>query len=184
MEKTDDTRLKLIHAAANLFREHGYHGTAMSDVLERAGVPKGSLYHHFPGGKSELALQSAQWAGDWLACRVEATLTEAETLEDGVARLCGMIADLFDRTHWTACPINATLLDGSSEPRFRNAAEQIMTGWRNIFVASARGHGYDDAAATRLGDHLLMLLEGAWVVARAEQRSDRIRQIPGLIVAR
>ena len=42
-------------AAAKLFCRRGYHGTAIHDILELSGAPRGSLYFHFPRGKEEIA---------------------------------------------------------------------------------------------------------------------------------
>ena len=53
------TKDRLILAAATLFRTRGYHGVGLADVLAEAKAPKGSLYHHFPNGKSDLALAAA-----------------------------------------------------------------------------------------------------------------------------
>ena len=47
-------RGRLIGAAAKLFQEKGYAATGLSEILDAASAPKGSLYHHFPGGKAEL----------------------------------------------------------------------------------------------------------------------------------
>jgi TetR/AcrR family transcriptional regulator, lmrAB and yxaGH operons repressor len=44
-------------AARRLFREHGYLGTALSDVVTESAAPRGSIYFHFPGGKEELATE-------------------------------------------------------------------------------------------------------------------------------
>jgi AcrR family transcriptional regulator len=52
---TSDSRNRMIQSAALLFREHGYSGTGFRDVIEHSGAPRGSIYHHFPGGKEELA---------------------------------------------------------------------------------------------------------------------------------
>ncbi|MEO0930919.1 MAG: helix-turn-helix domain-containing protein, partial [Pseudomonadota bacterium] len=57
-----DTRTKLAIEAGFLFQQKGYHGVGIAEVLERAGVPKGSLYHHFPSGKADLALAAAEIA--------------------------------------------------------------------------------------------------------------------------
>jgi TetR/AcrR family transcriptional repressor of nem operon len=48
------TRDQLLLQASLLFRERGFHATSVGDVLDRAGVQKGSLYHHFPS-KEDLA---------------------------------------------------------------------------------------------------------------------------------
>ena len=39
-----------------LLAQKGVQGTSFMDVLEATGAPRGSLYHHFPGGKDELVL--------------------------------------------------------------------------------------------------------------------------------
>ena len=49
------SRDKLIRTASNLFRQKGYSGVGLSELLKEAGLPKGSLYYHFPGGKRQLA---------------------------------------------------------------------------------------------------------------------------------
>ena len=50
-----DTRDRIVDAAVDLFRVHGYTGTAMKQVVAAADAPYGSVYHHFRGGKEELA---------------------------------------------------------------------------------------------------------------------------------
>ncbi len=49
----EETKAALLAAARALFGENGYAATSLDDVVARAGVTKGALYHHF-GGKSEL----------------------------------------------------------------------------------------------------------------------------------
>ncbi|MEX0371715.1 MAG: TetR/AcrR family transcriptional regulator, partial [Tateyamaria sp.] len=58
------TKDRLILSAANLFRTHGYHGVGLADLLADSKEPKGSLYHHFPNGKSGLAMAAPTRASD------------------------------------------------------------------------------------------------------------------------
>lgn len=51
-----DTRTRILQAAQRLFRKRGYHATGLNDILELAQAPKGSMYHHFPGGKEEIGV--------------------------------------------------------------------------------------------------------------------------------
>src|SRR4051812_6049876 len=62
-----DSRTRMIQSAALLFRERGLEATALSDVIEHSGAPRGSIYHHFPGGKAELAEAATTFAGDVVA---------------------------------------------------------------------------------------------------------------------
>ena len=49
-----EARRKMIESATTLLAMRGVQGTAFSDVLERSGAPRGSIYHHFPRGKDQL----------------------------------------------------------------------------------------------------------------------------------
>jgi TetR/AcrR family transcriptional regulator, lmrAB and yxaGH operons repressor len=59
MPRRTDSKDRMIAAARRLFREHGYLGTALSDVVTESAAPRGSMYFHFPGGKEELATEVA-----------------------------------------------------------------------------------------------------------------------------
>lgn len=50
-----DTKQLLIDTAIRLFQRQGFYATGLSALLKAADCPKGSLYHHFPGGKTDLA---------------------------------------------------------------------------------------------------------------------------------
>src|SRR5678815_4723897 len=48
------TRQRIVVAAMELFWEKGYNSTSVADLLQRAGVHSGSLYHYFPGKQDVL----------------------------------------------------------------------------------------------------------------------------------
>jgi AcrR family transcriptional regulator len=47
--QAEATRQQLLAVARQLFTERGYAGTSIEDIVERAGVARGALYHHFRG---------------------------------------------------------------------------------------------------------------------------------------
>jgi AcrR family transcriptional regulator len=53
--QAEATRQELITVARELFTERGYAGTSVEDIIERAGVARGALYHHFPGKEALFA---------------------------------------------------------------------------------------------------------------------------------
>src|SRR5436190_14908425 len=47
--QAEATRELLVTVARELFTEHGYAATSIEEIIQRAGVARGALYHHFPG---------------------------------------------------------------------------------------------------------------------------------------
>src|SRR5215204_6014357 len=50
-ERRASTRRALLDAARSLFAEKGYHGAAAEEIVGRAGLTRGALYHHFEDKK-------------------------------------------------------------------------------------------------------------------------------------
>src|ERR1700732_1444302 len=65
-------RAPIIDAAVRLFRQQGYAGTGLNDIVDASGAPKGSLYHYFPAGKASIAVAAVEEAGR----RVAETMTK------------------------------------------------------------------------------------------------------------
>jgi TetR/AcrR family transcriptional repressor of lmrAB and yxaGH operons len=82
---SDDSRKRLISTAAKLFQEQGYAATGLTEILRGANTPKGSLYHHFPEGKSELGAAAMRAAG--LALRTTFDQCYARTGHSSLAML-------------------------------------------------------------------------------------------------
>lgn len=170
------TRDRLIHAAARRFQEAGYHGTSIADVLEVAGVPKGSLYHYFPNGKADLARAAGDLASSTVHEIVAAVFDPARDFPDGTERLSGKVARLFERhPHWRTCPVQM-LLD---IPEGASDGARMLQGWIDATAAQAARLG--DPDPDRAAMRLWTVLIGAWTLARAEGDAAPLRAVPGLL---
>lgn len=173
------TKDRLIRSAANLFRTRGYHGVGLNDLLTDAGAPKGSLYHHFPDGKADLAIAAATWASDEMLRLIAVSFTDADTFRDGATTLCHKLAKLFDLTgQWDACPIAATLFEGPDNAAFRCHAQMLYDGWIGEINDHAARLGLSEQEAQVQAEHLFMLLQGGWMLARSRRSSDVLRGLP------
>jgi len=94
-----DTLDRLFHAAIELFGEHGYAGTTVDEIVERAGVAKGTVYYHFHS-KSELV---SALLDDGLKRLAESFRSEIEGTPDGDAGLRALVhAELAYIQHYQA----------------------------------------------------------------------------------
>ena len=81
------TRERILQAGVAQFQAQGYHGVGVAAILEEARAPKGSFYHHFPGGKEQLAVEALAW----LAGEIDRFLDRLDgDGANGVAMACGM----------------------------------------------------------------------------------------------
>ena len=171
------TKDRLILSAATLFRTRGYHGVGLADVLAEAKAPKGSLYHHFPNGKSALAIAAATWASDEMLRLIAASFDGAEPFGAGATTLCYKLAKLFDKTGWDTCPVAATLFEGPDNTKMRAHAAHIYDGWIAEVLDHAERLGLSDRDAQSKAEHLFVLIQGGWMLARARRNSDVLRRL-------
>src|SRR6478752_5058611 len=59
-----NVRAEMVAGAARLLASKGLEGTSFAEVLAAVGAPRGSTYHHFPGGKTELVGAALDLARD------------------------------------------------------------------------------------------------------------------------
>ncbi len=73
-------RAAMIDSAVALIREQGVAATSFADVLAHSGAPRGSIYHHFPGGKSQLVEEATRSAAAYLGRGVARVLESGDTV--------------------------------------------------------------------------------------------------------
>ncbi|MEO6840054.1 MAG: TetR/AcrR family transcriptional regulator [Bradyrhizobium sp.] len=168
MPKATDSKGKTLAAAAKLFRQQGYHGTALQDVLAAGGSPRGSLYFHFPGGKEEIGEAALTLAGE--AVR-QAIAHAAETSDSAlvfVTRVArGMASDLEKSGYQEGCPIATTALETAAQSEVLGAATRgAFQKWENEIKRGLQRFGMTPDQAEPTATTVLSLLEGALLLAR------------------
>jgi AcrR family transcriptional regulator len=76
--QAEATRGELVAAARQLFTERGYAGTSIEDIVDRAGVARGALYHHFSGKDALFAAVYELVQSEVATAVVEAALAEED----------------------------------------------------------------------------------------------------------
>jgi len=176
------TRERLITTAAVLFREKGYHGTGLNEILSAANAPKGSLYHHFPAGKPDLGLAAADWASKGMLQIIGDSFDRATDFEQGATTLCYKLAKFFDISGgWSGCPVNHALFDGPDNAAFRTKAGEIYGRWIRAAEYHAIRLGVAEDQSAELAELLIVTIQGSWILARARNDSNLLRKAPARI---
>ena len=166
------TKQRLLDVGLAMLLEHGYHGLGIHAVLEAAGVPKGSFYHHFRD-KEDFALQVI----DEYMRNVHAGLDEC--LNDAGRPPLDRVRCFFDLTRrsYEQEGYRGCLLGGlgqelsAANPMFRLRIEQCLSYIAErmgdcLEEARQRGDLSADSDARRLGDLLVDCWEGAALRSR------------------
>ncbi|MCH9733176.1 MAG: TetR/AcrR family transcriptional regulator [Actinomycetia bacterium] len=163
-------RERMIVSAALLIRERGAHPTAIADVLEHSGAPRGSAYHYFPGGRTQLLCEAVDYAGDYMAARLRA----AESTRDALDELFGSYRKQLQRSDFRAgCPVVAVAVEAGDpstadqeKPVIDRAAAAFLR-WREEIEQRLTCDGVPATRAAALAILVLSSVEGAVVIARA-----------------
>jgi AcrR family transcriptional regulator len=162
-----DVRKNMVESALRLLATAGVEGTSFSAVLAKANAPRGSVYHHFPGGKSELlhaALNHVSQSGLATMERVR-----GEPVEVVVDRFLDLWKQLLDYSHNRAgCAVVAVTVASGSSDLLEHAGE-IFRAWTSQLTSLFVAGGMRRDAAKRFSLFVVAASEGAVLLARAEQ---------------
>jgi AcrR family transcriptional regulator len=152
----------MILSQALLQRERGVAGTALPDVLEHSGAPRGSIYHHFPRGRAQLAEEATEWAASFITERLRQSLADGDVLTALDMFVADWLAVLGDTEFAAGCPVVAGALDAGT----RDAAAAGFRSWEQLLTAALTAQGAHNAEA--LAVMFIASIEGAIVLSRAE----------------
>ncbi len=166
---TPDTRKRMIHGAARAIGTRGVGAMSLRDLAKEAGVPLGSTYHHFPGGKAQLAEEAVTSTGRQVAKLVEPRGSRASRARSppspGSGASCCVETDFR-----TGCPVLAVAT--GDDPELTETARGIFASWQDLMVAGARRRRRPGRAGARPGADDRRL-------ARGRRRGEPRRALPG-----
>jgi AcrR family transcriptional regulator len=168
MVKRSDSKERMVSAARRLFREHGYHGTALSEVVTESGAPRGSLYFNFPGGKEELATEVALvHAADAIA-HVNRVAGTTDTPGELIAGFMGRFRDeLVASGYREGCAVAPIVIDvASSSTRLGDVTRNAFADLIAVLAARLGDKAVPGERATALAINAVTSMEGALILSR------------------
>ncbi|MBU8813269.1 TetR/AcrR family transcriptional regulator [Mycolicibacterium goodii] len=163
-------RERMVQSAAVLIRERGAHPTAIADVLAHSGAPRGSAYHYFPGGRTQLLCEAIDYASDHVAGRLDRAADAHELLDDMIDKFRDQLLASDFRA---GCPVVAVAVEAGDPERadaadaVRDRAGAAFHRWIAQISTRLRADGVPAERAEGLATLITTAVEGAVVVARA-----------------
>jgi TetR/AcrR family transcriptional regulator, lmrAB and yxaGH operons repressor len=159
------TEEALIARLARVFSDTGFEGATLAQLSAATGLQKASLYHRFPGGKTQMAEEVLDAAGAWMGEHVLAPLTSGAPPLARIAAIMTPLETFYDGGR-KACLLNMLssprIEDGPFSPRIAAMLEALITALCDTAIAS----GIAPGPARIKAERAVMLLQGSLVLAR------------------
>lgn len=172
------TRDRLIGAMVDALRNRGYHGVGISELLASAQTPKGVLYHHFPGGKSELAVKAIEAVAEQLGSSLEKLIQRAADPVEAMTLWMGLAQKMLEKSKFQAgCPLATIALESTGEDaEIRVALNKAFTSLRAKISQVLGAVGLPDPAARATASLIVSAYEGALLQSRVAENGDIMRE--------
>jgi AcrR family transcriptional regulator len=157
----DDSRERILQAAAELFAQRGYAGVGVDEVAARSGIAKTALYYHFGNKDGLLAAVLERTAAAWIEAIRQTSSEAAGPFERLERALAGMRALLEERP-WVLRLLQILALEVADEkPKVRATLQAIFRRAREAIVEGMReALGVDLPQADLIAKVVLALLDG------------------------
>ena len=160
------TREEIVMVLFDLFRRAGYDAVSIADISAATGLGKSSLYHHFPGGKPDMAGAVADFASGLMRVKVFDMLTGDGALPQKLRDMAAFVSEMYGGGG-APCLISSMMISPTAGPKAIDTVRSIMTEWINALGQALRAQGLPADEAKQRATAALVEIQGGLVVARA-----------------
>lgn len=165
---SSDSRQRMVSSAASLIATRGVSATSFSDVIEVSGAPRGSIYHHFPGGKKQLAEDAVRWTSEQVVAfqRTCPATSSAEVIEWFIGMWRRVV---LASSGASGCVVAGVAIDdGAGELELLGIARSTFRDWIEVLAEQLVETGIAAERAHSIAVAVLAGMEGALILCRAE----------------
>ncbi|WP_245910342.1 TetR/AcrR family transcriptional regulator [Nocardia amikacinitolerans] len=180
------TRERLVTAMAELMRTRGYSATSVKQITVAAAAPMGSLYHHFPAGKPQIAAAALRTSGAAYIQLLPLLMDPYDDLREAVPAAFTAAAEQIEQTDWiNMCPVGTVAGEiADSEPELRAVAAEVIGFWIEQGTDYFVRRGVAPTPARDLILAILSALEGAFVLSRTLRSAEPLHSAGRAMAAR
>lgn len=165
----------LARVIAELFRADGYDGTSMARIGKETGLLKGSLYHHFPGGKKSMASAALLSVADEFG-QIQSILSNtSESPRTRLTQWSERLSEFYAHGQ-NNCLLGSFVLSGGLVAVSENV-KQAFTAWIDELAQVLIDEGFTKSEARRRAQSSLERIQGALVLARALNDSSSFQRL-------
>jgi TetR/AcrR family transcriptional regulator, lmrAB and yxaGH operons repressor len=148
-----------------LFRQFGYEGVTLTKIAQATGLGKASLYHHFPGGKVEMAEAALMEVNRWLETKILPILTGSDRQMpfDRFTAMC-IEVDRFFNGGQNSCLWAVLVMERSSDDLFHTQIRGAFLRWIEAISSVLIAAGLDRTLATQRGEDAIIAIQGALIL--------------------
>ncbi|URZ14518.1 TetR/AcrR family transcriptional regulator [Clostridium felsineum] len=176
MKQKNDSREKILIAAAELFQTKGFNATGLNEILKESGSPKGSLYYYFPKGKEELALEAIKLSTHNIKGNLKKDMLEYKNPIKAVQAVVNHIIEDLKRDGKPK-DISLSLLSletYSSSEVLKEACRTSFIELQQIYSNKLTQNGISEEDAAFLSMTILTLLEGSITVSLTQKNQEAL----------
>jgi TetR/AcrR family transcriptional repressor of lmrAB and yxaGH operons len=176
----------MIAATARLLQRQGMAATGLTEVLDAAGAPRGSLYHHFPRGKNQLVAEAVRFSSARIARAIEAATANPGPLPEAIRAFAAFYeTSLAGSDFRDGCPVATTALEASAlgAPEVEAACAEAFAAWQEVIARRLVRDGYSPDRAEELATFVIASLEGALLLARARRSMQPLQTVASQLAA-
>jgi TetR/AcrR family transcriptional regulator, lmrAB and yxaGH operons repressor len=169
----------MIRSAAALIGSRGVSATSFSDVLADSGAPRGSIYHHFPEGKRQLAAEAMEWTSQQILGHLRAC--PAGTAAEVLACFIDLWRQSVLRSGGTCgCAVAGVAIDtDAGEDGLIDLVREAFRSWSGELAERLTQAGVPPARAAAIAVTTLASMEGALILCRAEGSTGPLEAVAG-----
>ena len=161
-----NVRQEMVNGAIALLAEKGVQGTSFAVVTEATNTPRGSIYHHFPGGKNELIEEAVASLGSLVTSLIDAVnaSSPSQVIEQFVESWRAL---LLANNFASNCAVANVSLGAGDEASLTTSAHEVFKNWQHSLARAFERSGAKRKDAIDFAAVCLASVEGAMILGRA-----------------
>lgn len=164
-----------IHEVVNrilpVFRSYGYDGASLTMLSKAAGLSRGSLYHHFPGGKQEMAQAVLARSGAAFSRLIIAPLSHGAPADEKIAAMLSGVKNYYQGDP-PICLMNSLTL-GEGRELFSDSVAQAVDAWHKALKNTLVSVMPTPDAAGSKATMMIERIQGCLIIARVSGNREK-----------